>query len=37
MLIVWVVGMPVLALILMYTNRKRLGDDVFFSRYRMLY
>eukprot|EP00347_Sterkiella_histriomuscorum_P014799 403359479 len=37
MLIVWVIGMPVFALLLMFFNREKLADEQFFSRYRMLY
>lgn len=37
MLIVWVIGTPVSTLIILIINRKKLNDEVLFSRYRMLY
>ncbi len=37
MLGVWVIGMPLLALIILFTNRNNLDDEDFFSKYRMLY
>lgn len=37
MLIVWVIGMPLFSLILLFINRKKLNDEVFFGKYRMLY
>ena len=37
MLLVWVVGMPVLAFFLMFCNKDKLNDEKFFSKYRMLY
>ncbi len=37
MLILWVVGMPLLALIHLTRNRQNLNNETFFDRYRMLY
>jgi len=37
MLIIWVIGTPIIALIHLYKNKKRLNEELFFSRYRMLY
>ena len=37
MLIVWVIGTPVVSLIHLIKNRQKLNDELFFSRYRMIY
>lgn len=36
-LILWVTGLPVLAFVVLFRSRKTLNDEVFFSKYRMLY
>ena len=37
MLVIWVIGFPLGSLIHLVRNRANLNDEVFFSRYRMLY
>jgi len=37
MLVIWVIGMPLIAFLILFCNRKRLNDEHFFDKYRMLY
>ena len=37
MLIIWVIGTPVSTFVLLFKNRQRLDDPVFFGKFRMLY
>ena len=37
MLIIWVIGTPVSTFVLLFKNRARLNDPVFFGKFRMLY
>ena len=36
-LVIWIVGVPVLGLVLLFKNRKNLEEDETFHKYRMLY
>jgi len=37
MLLVWVMGAPIAGFVVLYKNRHRLKDPMFFAKYRMIY
>jgi hypothetical protein len=36
-LVIWVFGMPVTAFLIMFCNRKKLDNEEFFGKFRMIY